>query len=76
MIAFSDTSLGGSKLALLSSGPLCKTPQNEIHSPVAFPIIGTFANLPDGSIFAFGRNNYQASYCGGDGNDLTLTVAA
>ena len=40
----------------------------------ANPIAGTFANLPDNSIFAVGQNTYQASYEGGDGNDLTLTV--
>jgi fibronectin-binding autotransporter adhesin len=38
------------------------------------PIIGTFANLPDNSTFTAGRINYQVSYEGGDGNDLTLTV--
>jgi autotransporter-associated beta strand protein len=38
------------------------------------PINGTFANLPDGSIFTAGRNSYQVSYSGGDGNDLTLTI--
>jgi autotransporter-associated beta strand protein len=38
------------------------------------PIRGTFANLPDGSTFSAGRNTFQASYEGGDGNDLTLTV--
>ena len=38
------------------------------------PISGTFATLPDNSTFTVGRNNYQASYEGGDGNDLTLTV--
>jgi autotransporter-associated beta strand protein len=37
-------------------------------------IIGTFANLPDDSTFTVGPNNYQVSYEGGDGNDLTLTV--
>ena len=38
------------------------------------PITGTFANLPDNSTFTVGRNNFQVSYSGGDGNDLTLTV--
>jgi len=37
-------------------------------------IKGTFTNLPDGSIITIGSNNFQASYSGGDGNDLTLTV--
>jgi autotransporter-associated beta strand protein len=38
------------------------------------PISGTFANLPDGGIVTINGNNFQASYEGGDGNDLTLTV--
>jgi autotransporter-associated beta strand protein len=45
-----------------------------ISNTSANPIAGTFANLPDGSTFTAGRNNFQASYEGGDGNDLTLTV--
>lgn len=45
-----------------------------ISNTSASPISGTFANLPDNSTFTFGRNNYQANYEGGDGNDLTLTV--
>lgn len=40
----------------------------------ANPIAGTFANLADGSTLTVGRNNYEVSYEGGDGNDLTLTV--
>ena len=35
------------------------------------PITGTFANLPDNSTFTVGRNNFQVSYSGGDGNDLS-----
>ncbi|HEY1769230.1 MAG TPA: hypothetical protein VGG02_03125 [Chthoniobacterales bacterium] len=35
---------------------------------------GAFANLADGAIIKIGRNKLQASYAGGDGNDLTLTV--
>ena len=38
------------------------------------PIGGTFANLADGAIVSVNGNNLQASYFGGDGNDLTLTV--
>lgn len=45
-----------------------------ISNTSANPIAGTFANLPDGSTFTAGRNSYQVSYSGGDGNDLTLTV--
>jgi hypothetical protein len=45
-----------------------------ISNTSATPITGTFANLPDGSAFSAGRNTFQVSYEGGDGNDLTLTV--
>ena len=45
-----------------------------ISNTSATPISGTFANLPDGSIFTVGPNTFQVSYSGGDGNDLTLTV--
>jgi autotransporter-associated beta strand protein len=38
------------------------------------PISGTFANLADGAILTVGNIKLQASYEGGDGNDLTLTV--
>ena len=45
-----------------------------INNAAATPIAGTFANLPDGSMITIKGNNLQASYEGGDGNDLTLTV--
>jgi hypothetical protein len=40
----------------------------------ANPISGTFSNLADGTIVIVNGNNLRASYTGGDGNDLTLTV--
>jgi fibronectin-binding autotransporter adhesin len=45
-----------------------------INDTSAIPISGTFSNLADGSIVTINGNNLQASYSGGDGNDLTLTV--
>jgi autotransporter-associated beta strand protein len=45
-----------------------------IKNTAATPIAGTFSNLPDGGIVNVNGNNLQASYEGGDGNDLTLTV--
>jgi autotransporter-associated beta strand protein len=45
-----------------------------ISNTSANAISGTFANLPDGSTFTVGGNNFQVSYSGGDGNDLALTV--
>ena len=40
----------------------------------ANPINGTFNNLAEGAIVTVNGNNLQASYTGGDGNDLTLKV--
>ena len=45
-----------------------------IDNTSANPIAGTFSNLPDNSTFTSNGNTYQASYEGGTGNDLTLTV--
>ena len=45
-----------------------------IESTGSSPIVGTFMNLPDGGTITAGNNTFQASYSGGDGNDLTLTV--
>jgi hypothetical protein len=45
-----------------------------INNRSSNPIIGTFSNLPDGSTFTVGNNTFRASYSGGDGNGLTLTV--
>jgi len=45
-----------------------------IKNTSANPISGAFSNLPDGSTIVLAGNTLQASYEGGDGNDLTLTV--
>jgi hypothetical protein len=45
-----------------------------VNNTSANQITGTFANLPDNSTLTAGRNNYQVSYEGGTGYDLTLTV--
>jgi len=45
-----------------------------IDNTATTPISGTFSNLADGEIIVGNGNTFQASYEGGDGNDLTLTV--
>jgi autotransporter-associated beta strand protein len=45
-----------------------------IRNTAETPFSGAFANLVDGSTITVGNNTFQASYEGGDGNDLTLTV--
>jgi autotransporter-associated beta strand protein len=64
---FSFQSLGNRRLPI---GTIFTAISNTSPSPIT----GTFANLPDGSTFTAGRNNFQGNYQGGDGNDLTLTV--
>jgi hypothetical protein len=45
-----------------------------IDNTAATPIVGAFANLAQGATITAGSNTFVASYTGGDGNDLTLTV--
>jgi autotransporter-associated beta strand protein len=45
-----------------------------IDNMATSPLSGTFRNLPDNSTVMVGNNTFQATYEGGDGNDLTLTV--
>ena len=45
-----------------------------ISNTSANPIVGTFHNLADDAVVTVNGSNLQASYTGGDGNDLTLTV--
>ena len=45
-----------------------------INNTSANPIFSTFSNLPEGTVFTSHGNHFQATYAGGTGNDLTLTV--
>ena len=62
--------LSGTTKGTLTSGLVLTV----ISNTSANPISGTFSNLADGAIVTVNGNNLQASYEGGDGNDLTLTV--
>ncbi|CAN5340638.1 hypothetical protein BH09VER1_BH09VER1_27440 [soil metagenome] len=64
---FSFTDLGSGTLALNTVFTL-------IANDFSDAISGAFSNLAQGSTFTSGNNTYQASYIGGTGNDLTLTV--
>jgi hypothetical protein len=39
-------------------------------------LVDSFANLADGAAITIDNNTFAADYQGGDGNDLTLTVAS
>jgi hypothetical protein len=45
-----------------------------ISNTSASPIVGTFHNLAEGKILIVNGSKLRASYSGGDGNNLTLTV--
>ena len=45
-----------------------------IKNTSASPISGGFSNLQNGSTFTSNGNNFQVSYTGGTGNDLTMKV--
>ena len=62
--------LSGTAQGTLTQG----TSLTVIKNTAGTPISGAFGNLPDGGIVNVNGNNLQASYEGGDGNDLTLTV--
>lgn len=70
--------INGARFSLLDCCGLSLRPGKVLtvlDNTSADPISGTFANLPDGGTITVGSNTFQASYSGGDGNDLTLTVA-
>lgn len=64
---FSFTDLGAGTIALNTEFVI-------IDNTSGSAISGAFGNLADNSTFTVGANQYQVSYSGGTGNDLTLTV--
>ncbi len=76
-VAANGVTVNNAQFSLLSRGGLTLTPgtvYTVIDNTAATPIAGTFSNLADGGAITVGSNTFQASYEGGDGNDLTLTV--
>lgn len=65
VFAFSD--LGASVLALGTAFTI-------IDNTSASAISGTFSNLTEGETLTIGSNQFEATYLGGTGNDLVLTV--
>jgi autotransporter-associated beta strand protein len=75
--AFGVAINSGARISIddIGSGTLTRgTVFTIINNTDTAPIAGTFSNLPDGAIVSVNGNNLRASYEGGDGNDLTLTV--
>jgi autotransporter-associated beta strand protein len=77
MVIANGATINGATLALIGTtqGHMKRgLVLNVINNTSANPIAGTFSNVADGTIVTVNGNNLQASYEGGDGNDLTLTV--
>ena len=77
VVAAGVTIDSGAHFSVLGSGQSVLTPGTVftvIDNTSGTPIAGTFSNLGDEAIITAGGANFQASYEGGDGNDLTLTV--
>lgn len=76
-VVASDVTINGATFSfhIQATGSLASgTVLTVISNTSATPINGAFGNLADGAIIIAGGNSFQASYTGGDGNDLTLTV--
>jgi hypothetical protein len=68
--AFSATVLAGFM-------PSASTPVTLIANNTGVPVVGTFANLPQGASVVIGTETYTISYTGGlGGEDVTLTAVA
>ena len=77
MLAQGVTIDSGAKFFLRASGTML-LPLGQVFTAInntaTSAITGRFHNLADGAIVTVNGSNFQASYTGGDGNDLTLTV--
>jgi autotransporter-associated beta strand protein len=49
---------------------------NIVSNGGASPVVGTFAGLPEGTVFSAGGFLFSISYVAGDGNDVNLVVVA
>ncbi len=77
LVRANKVTINGATIALQATIQGTLTPGTEltlISNTGSNAISGTFSNLADGAIVTVNGNNLQASYSGGDGNDLTLTV--
>ena len=67
--------LGGTLDVIPASGLSAGTSFLILNKTSPGAISGNFASKPEGSIFASGGYNWVISYIGGDGNDVTVTIA-
>lgn len=70
-----SVTLAGALNIIAAPGLTAGTSFTILNKTGAGAISGTFAAKPEGSVFASGGYNWLISYAGGDGNDVTLTIA-
>jgi PEP-CTERM motif len=70
----SSASFTGFDLAVLGTPLAQGTTFIALNNTSFDAITGAFGNLPEGGFFPVGVNLFQASYVGGDGNDLALVA--
>jgi autotransporter-associated beta strand protein len=74
LVVDGPVSLGGAALALtLGSSPVPGEVFDVIENDGSDSVTGTFAGLPEGSVFSSGGFQWLISYQAGDGNDVALT---
>jgi autotransporter-associated beta strand protein len=59
---------------IVTGGPTKGAVSTIINKTSVGAVAGTFAGLNEGDVFTSGGYQYQISYVGGDGNDVTLTA--
>jgi uncharacterized repeat protein (TIGR01451 family) len=70
-----SVTLGNATLTVLPGfTPIAGETFTIIDNDLSDAVAGTFAGLPEGSIFAAGASRFRISYVGGSGNDVTLTA--
>lgn len=69
--------LGGANLvASLGYSPTAGHTYTIVNNDGGDPVTGTFAGLPEGTVFFLGANSFKISYVGGTGNDVVITAVS
>lgn len=72
-----SVSLGGATLNVTTAfTPTAGNTFTIINNDGADAVTGTFAGLPEGTVFFVGGNSFSISYAGGSGNDVVLTAVS
>lgn len=60
--------------ATLNVQPIWVTPTSGTTYTIVTNATGTFAGLPEGTLFTSGLGTFRITYVGGDGNDIVITA--